>query len=495
MRKLNRLLFNVSLFALMPAIAGAAGTYYNGNMYQNPQMRYGQNNGGFYNSYGAGRGYGYNSAMQTMGTRKTTTTTTTAVKKKNQKSGNVSNVKSGFQLNVGAAHEFADWNFEMKNAGSKLRYDGLRWNVIDGSAAYYFGGSVPMQIKAGARYGIQYGEISMIDDDISSEKMWETLELNVDGSREYAVTGMPAMSVGTGRDGTQMGFNAQFGLTDLFKIGNLKITPSIGYRYLQYKLETKNNYGLMVDILNSDSFVNCVEVQPGEIQCSPYVGFANNSGTVFGFAGFATDENGNLLVDDNDAFIIYNDTSASRLDVGNTYYYEQAGTSHSYETTWMGPYLALDMEYTINENNLINMGVEFGLPMYNSKGDQPYRFDWAHPTSVEDEAGFGDAYHLGLNGNWSTRVSDSISLNFGFTYDYYNASGADASTYLNVAKYEETLNAYLDLYDQDRLTDEGIAYLQELQNLKAGGWKLKTTGEIESIYKSMGIRVGLNVKF
>lgn len=500
MKKLSRILFNVSIFAMFPVIAGAAGTYYNGNMYQNPQ-RYGTNGGGFYNSYGAGRGYGYNQAMQNMGTRKTTTTTTTVAKKKTKKSGMVSNSKQGFNLGANVSHEFADWDFKMKNAGSKLEYDGLRWNVVSGEGVYYFGDSIPMQVKAGARYGTQYGEISMMDDDISSEKMWETIAFLVFDPNtgldktEYAITGTPAVSVGTGKGGSQFGFNAAFGLTDFFKFGNMKITPSIGYRYLKYKLETKDNYGLMLDILTSDSFVNCVEVQNGEIQCNPYIGFADADGEVFGFAGFAVDVDGNLMTNADGSFIILNDQTATQLDVGNTYYYEQSGVSHSYETTWMGPYLALDMDYVINDNNLVNMGVEFGLPVYNSKGNQPYRFDWAHPTSVEDKGDFGDAYHIGLNGMWATRVTDSIFLNFGFTYDYYHVSGASATTYLNAARYEDILYAYQYYYDTDQLTDEGLAYLQELKALKSNGWKTESKSEIESVYKSMGIRVGLNVKF
>ena len=516
MKKLSRFLFNVSVFALMPAIAGAAGTYYNGNMYQNPQNRYGANAGGFYNNYGNsargyGQSYGYGQNMNnTMGVRKTTTTTTTTTRKKAAKANTAA--KSGFQLDVGLSHEFADWDFEMKKSGSKLHYDGLRWNVIDGEAAFYFGGSMSMQVKAGAKYGMQYDEIAMVDDDISSEKMWDSMVLNVGGTNEGAVNGTPALSVGTGTNGTQMGFNAEFGLTDLFKIGNLKVTPSIGYRYLKYKVETKKNYGLTVDVLNSETnFVNCIEVQGGEIQCSPYVGFADANGYVLNsglgsngeyiyfsdsFAGFKSvpvyNESSQIVGYKN---VIFNNTAAARLDLGETYYYEQSGTSHSYETTWMGPYLALNMEYTINDNNLVNLDVEFGLPMYDSKGNQPYRFDWAHPTSVEDKGDFGDAYHLGLNGNWSTKLSDSIALVLGFTYDYYHVSGATAKTYLNATYWQGELDDFQTLYNNGDLTAAGEEYLEELKDLKASGWKIESKSEIESIYKSMGIRLGLNVQF
>ena len=69
MKKLSLFLVNVSIMAAMPVIANAAGTYYNGNLYQNPQSRYGAGNGGYYNSYGAGRGY----SQQTTTVRTTTT--------------------------------------------------------------------------------------------------------------------------------------------------------------------------------------------------------------------------------------------------------------------------------------------------------------------------------------------------------------------------------------------------------------------------------------
>ena len=202
-----------------------------------------------------------------------------------------------------------------------------------------------------------------------------------------------------------------------------------------------------------------------------------------------------MATNEDGSYIILNNTTASQIDVGNTYYYEQSGTSHSYETTWAGPYVALDMEYAIDNKNIVNMGLEFGLPIYDSKGDQPYRFDWAHPTSVEDKGDLGDAYHLGLNGNWATKISDNMSLNIGFVYDYYYVNGADATTYLNASEYQTVLNEYQYYYNQDMLTDEGIAYLQELQALQANGWSTESKSEIESIYKSMGIRVGLNIKF
>ena len=484
MKGFSRILLGATLVSVLPLVADAAGTYYNGNLYKNP------NSGGFYNNYGAGRGYGQNT--QNLGVKKTTTVQTT--KKTTAKKVNAAR-KQGFQLGVDVAHEFADWDMDMKTAGSNLHYDNLRWNVLSGEAAYYFGDSFPLQIKVGGRYGIQFGDSPMIDDDVTSGHMWEYQNWVLGGNTEQVLVGTPALSVGTSKGGKQYGFNAAFGFTDLFGNNRVKFTPSIGYRYFKHIVETKSNYGLMVQVLTSDTnpaYVNCVEVQAGEVQCSPYIGFANASGVVYDVAGLTpqVDDAGNFI-----GYVVQNNSGAALLDVGETYYYEQAGTSHKYKTTWAGPYIGLDMEYTINDDNVVNAGLEFGLPTYESDGDQPYRFDWAHPTSVKDKGDFGDAYHLGFNAMWSTAVSSSVMLSLGMTYDYYHVKDASATTYLNKAYYQDILTGYEIAYNNDDLTPEGIEYMLYLQDMKARGWTTKSNKEIESVYKSMGIRLGLTAKF
>ena len=482
MKRFYMSLLSVSIMAMMPVIAGAAGTYYNGSVYQN-QQRYSNNSGGYYNTYGSGRGY--DQGMQTMGTQKYSA-------QKSKKSAKSNATKQGFYLDLGASHEFASWDFEMNKAGSQLRYDNVVWNVISGDAVYYFGAETPVQINVGAKYGKQFGETSMIDDDISNGAY---------GYIDYApgrVSGY-AMSVGTSDGGTQMGFNAALGLTDFFKAGNLKITPSVGYRYLKYELSTKKNSGLTMDVFMGNSthpLTNCIEVG-GEMQCDPYIGFL--VGSQIEVSGRGEYEDGTLT----DIIV---PSGATYLTLGDTYYYTQAGTSHKYETEWAGPYVALDMEYAINNNNLVNAGVEFGLPMYTSTGDQPYRVDWAHPKSVEDKGSFGDAYHLGLNAAWSTAITDAVMFSLGLTYDYYNVKNADATTYMNQAFYT---NQVTDLTNYIAyLTNQGAnanliaAYQAQLADAQedfdyysARNWKLESKDEIKSIYSSMGIRMGINIKF
>lgn len=509
MKGFSRILFGATIVSLLPVVAGAAGTYYNGNLYQNPQARYGAmtgNGGGFYNNYGGGRGYGQNMVMQSMGTSKNTTTNAQTTRMTTTKQATSQSQKQGFRLGVDVEHEFANWNFEMNQTGSKLHYDNLRWNIVNGEAAYYFGGSTPMQIKIGGRYGVQYDESSMNDDDISNGGTWFFYS---DGSTQR---GTPSLSVGTSKDGTQYGFNASFGLTDFLNLGHVKITPSIGYRYFKYKVKTKNNNGLRIDIINNQAtLVNCLD-RDGEILCEPFIGFVNSSGDIVGYGHLATDTDGAFILDNTNSYVVEN-VDQPYINVGNTYYYEQPGVSHSYETEWAGPYIALDMEYQINNDNFVNAGLEFGLPIYESKGDQPYRIDWVHPNSIEDKGDFGDAIHLGFNAMWSTALSDSVMLSLGMTYDYYRVKDVDAKTHLSAAWYEPDYEVLVSEYnavkvaydaavaggslDQD-LADEMAYYSAELAEwsaIRAAGWTTELKNEIESVYKSMGIRLGLNVKF
>ena len=492
MNKIKSVLLNAVMFVVLPGIAGAAGTYYNtGNLYQ---QRYGNGNSGYANTNYANASYGMQS---------TRTTTTRTVKKKSSSSQRKSSsgAKQGFVLGGGLAHETATWNFEMNTAGSKLRYDDIAWNVIDGYGTYYFGDSMPMQIKIGARYGMQYGDSPMLDDDISKGGYMAMTWTDEGGNILGYQTGH-ALSVGTSKGGSQMGFNAAFGLTDFFAWGRAKITPSFGYRYLKYKLTTEQNYGVAIDIFESTGnhpYITCISGYLGEIQCDPFLLFYSSNGeiTITGRV-----EDGGVITDIIQLPAISGFNTIG-VGTGGTYYYEQSGTSHEYTTTWAGPYVALDAEYVVDNSNIITGGIELGLPVYTSEGDQPYRYDWAHPKSVEDSGGLGDAIHLGLNANWKTSITDSAMLTLGFTFDYYKVSGATARTYLNGAYYTELYNAYLDAYNtgtaNGTLSDYEAALLNEeldtLEAYRAAGWKLESSSEIESVYKSMGIRLGVEVKF
>lgn len=495
MKSLSRLVLHSSLFALLPIIANAAGTYYTG-YYQNPQQSYSTQNYAQrqttgYNSYSSyNRSYtspnyspsSYSSSRYSNTQQQATKTASTAP------AATVGNTKSGFWANAGVSREMAMWQFDMKESGSILHYDNISWNVLDLNAGYAFDlGKSKMQIDAGFKYGMQAGESYMVDDDVTNGGYFITQWINADDNSVIGNQLGHALSVGTSQGGSMMGFNAGIGLVDFFKIGNLKFTPSVGYRYLSYNLTTEKNYGLSVDT------GQCVDVGSGEIQCNPIIIIHYDNGTQE-VLWYAKDEN-------NDGFWDIAD-GANGINPGGTYFYQQPGTSHDYDVSWAGPYVAVDMDYDINENNAVNGRVELGLPGYKATGDQPYRFDWQHPKSVEDEAGMGSALHLGLAANWTTAITNSVALSIGLTYDYYSVNGADAKTYLNGDYYMDWYNAILNsgLYENEEAMlnpETGSAEAINIKNLETQcpGWVCSANGEIEAFYKSMGIRVGVNAKF
>ncbi len=510
------LILKFAVVAVLPGMAHAAGTYYSGN-YSSPQRNYATN--GF-----AGRQQNTSYSRDTTYTRTRTGVvpndnayignsyqnytrvvgTDTQTKQTRINTQNRQN-EQGFSLNAALLHEFANWNFSMNDAGSMLHYDNIRWNVFDATGKYKFSaGSTPMQIEAGFKYGMQFGDSTMVDDDITNGGYvvtewndWHDDNGNKEiDSGELTYLGQQvghSLAIGTSNSGSMLGFNVGFGLTDAFKVGAARVTPSAGFRYFKYKLETKQDYGLTVDT------GYCETVAGGdETQCDPILIFYDsNSNTQQVLWEHGENWNGYWEIP----------AGETHVSTGGTYMFKLPGTSHSYETTWMGPYLALDLDYDINAYNTVNARVEVGLPKYTSTGDQPYRSDWKHPKSVEDEGKFGDAWHVGLGANYMTALTDSVALSIGFTFDYYTLSGGSASTYLNGAYYNEIYNTLLQYYIDENPTwssSEVEAWMREndptVMNIvemekECSGWVCKVDNEIESVYKSMGIRVGIQAKF
>lgn len=520
MKKMSYLLSSGVLLALCGIDAHAAGTYYDGRVYTSPQMRYSQQaysprtTSTAYSQQGVS---GYNRNKYSAYVNQSSRTVQGGDVKKQQKSQYAAGDQEGFKLGAGISRQTAMWQFEMKDSGSILHYDNVDWNVFDVNAGYVFNaGNTSIQIAAGVSYGVQAGESTMVDDDITNGGYFVTewvngqkcLQTDAQGNCiQYEHLGNQignALSIGTSKDGSMLGINAGIGLKDFFKWGNLKITPSVGWRYLKYTLETHNNRGLSVDTYDGQG--GCFTV-PGsnEVQCDTVFIFYDSAGNQYLAHRVDTTTDGDQYDGDINSYdevplpsggngVVYEYVSA-----GGTYYYAQPDVSHKYEVEWSGPYFALDMLYDINQNNMVNAYLELGLPSYTATGDQPYRFDWQHPKSVEDKTGVGGAFHLGLGANWATAITDSVTLSVGVTYDYYSVSDADAKTYLNedyyMGIYNNLLNNKYAGDEEQMLQKDSIARnIVSLQE-ECPGWVCTANGEIESFYKSMGIRLGISAKF
>ena len=256
MGKLPQFLFRCSLLAIAPVAAQAAGTYYSGytGTYQSPQtsyasQTYAQRQTGYSRQYSNNYYSTPSSYASRYNTGSATTNTTTAQKSAAQATTSASSSKkTGFWVDAGITHEMGQWQMEMNQSGSILSYDNVGWNVLDVTGGYSFNvGNTTMQVDAGLKYGMQWGESVMYDDDITNGGYLVTTWINAENSSEIGDQIGHALSIGSSQGGNMLGFNIGFGLTDVFKWGNVSITPSVGYRYLKYKLETENNYGLSVD--------------------------------------------------------------------------------------------------------------------------------------------------------------------------------------------------------------------------------------------------------
>lgn len=533
MSKLSGFLCKCSLFVLIPVAANAAGTYYTGG-YQSPQTRY--NSSAFSNntaarstagvsSYNQARynSAGYNTSYNSSYSNRYAQNSRTANQSRSQQYSQMQpgaqsgGVDKGFYIDAGLAYKMGTWQFDMNSAGSKLHYDNLSWGVFDIQAGYTFSvGNTKMVFDAGFEYGMQLGESTMIDDDITNGGFmyaeWPDDTIAGVNYAEY----LHSLSIGTTKDGDMLGLRAGIGLKDFFTWGRVKVTPSIGWRHLNYKLETTNNYGSTIATVEGND--GCVSVD-GMTQCWPAIAFFHvvNPGTQDAYAQYSFGKFQYIDMDgDEYADVIgipLNVSGEQYVDVPESLYFHQSDVSHSYDVTWTGPYLAMDMLYDINVHNSVTARVELGLPMYKATADQPYRTEWQHPKSIEDTGDFGSAIHFGLGANWRTALTDKVSLSLGVTYDYYNVSNATADTYLNPeyyqAVYNSILSAYIEEFGQDNAEnymlngfkgDDGKLYAPDyeavyINDVRNNGWKDTMKDEINSFFQSLGVRVGLNIRF
>ena len=364
-----------------------------------------------------------------------------------QQQGGPGRTQEGFSWTAGLSHLTTSYGFDMNTVGSVLEWSDVSWNVFDASGRFVQDG---WMFEGGFRYGMQHGTSRMTDDDVTHGGVF----VNLGDPTNQIWAQQRILSIGESRNGSMFGFNAGIGLTDKLALGRFRVTPSVGWRHLNYTLTTENNHAIAV------TGNSCID-EAGQRWCPVGILTQNPDGT------FVTDGQGNLVYDiqPGDAFSVF-----------------QPGVSHRYDVTWSGPYVALDFESDINANNRIEGRIELGLPGYHAIGDQPFRTDWGQP--VEDRAGIFGATHIGLSANYVTAITDSLMLSIGVNYDSYRVRGADATTFLNRNHFHD-------------LVDNGFMTQGELDDLLAEcpNYQCELRGEVNSFFRSIGFRIGLASRF
>jgi hypothetical protein len=388
----------------------------------------------------------------------------------------------------------------MNEAGSILNYSDIAWNIFDLRGGYRLNNIL---IDGGLSLGMQNGTSVMTDDDISMGG----LIADIDGSLT-TFTSTKVLSIGESSDGSLFGMHVGVGLTNRLAFGNTRITPSVGWRRLNYELRTSKNHGLMVTTgIDQNS---CVNDEFGQLFCVP---------VIWGWSGSTANEpiGVTLLppVSSGEGMGTWwaMPSGTSWISTGDTFSFFQPGHSHIYEVTWSGPFLALNFESDLNENNFVEGRVELGFPSYHAQGRQPYRFDWSQSPSVEDRAPIFGATHLGLSASWTTMLNRNWGISLGLNYDFYQVKGAEANTYLNGDFWTDILNViycgsndfnnctfpfgettdgfFPDLMFENNDTAASIAALYSYCH----GWTCRMQNEVNSFYRSVGIRLGITGRF
>jgi hypothetical protein len=468
--------------------------------YQSPQ-RYYSAGSGYYQPQNRGTsGYnGGNYYQRTQGGSQSGGYGGASSQQRRQSAAAPAAASQGFYLSGGISRQYSQWNFDMKSTGSVLNYSDVAWNVLDVKGGYKYGSWV---IDGGLQYGMQSGSTKMTDDDITNGGMATSYDgKDASGNPITFTTNTRVLSIGESSKGSLFGVNAGVGLANKFGFGNVRLTPSVGYRMFNYKLNTSNNHGLSV----ADNW--CNDKGNGEKQCPAFSWIWDGSAS--SGAGMTS---GNPDSDDGYSWWHVSDSGTVYVSNGDTFSFSQSGKTHVYDVSWNGPYAAVDIESELGAGGRVDARVELGLPGYHSKGDQPYRPDWQHPTSVEDSKKMFGAMHLGLLASWTTMMGQNFGLTIGLTYDYYSVKGADAKTYINEGFYTDILkqiygdgtawggvesNMYNPIDSGDALVDghPTAISIKDLYESCGKSWTCTMKSEVNSFYRSVGIRVGLAGKF
>ncbi|MDR0449560.1 MAG: hypothetical protein LBG89_03855 [Rickettsiales bacterium] len=474
------------LFGFIGAIVSfsavhAAGTYYNygansyGN-YANSQASGVQNRAGQQNrmsqQFGAGGGYSQYSPQgqqQYLPQNQQASRFGGQQAQQQQQNNNGGQIfGNGFTLTAHAGYDNSDFGFSMNETQSEINFNNMTWMKFGGTAGYEFAvGGVKLEVKGGFEIGSQGESGSITDDDMSQGGVFvgyagfnqtpsaPTISLYspaVNGNQPvYFGVSQLIFGVGEQGQGTSLGAFASIGMGDGFQIGeSVKIKPSVGYRHEQFKAIGQNMMTMAVQALIVDDREIGL-LKDVATNCNGCQIVLTIDGETYFFGGWV------------EGFDDYGEPFF--LTLSEAAYLE--GVTHEYNVSWSGPFLATDIEMKTAQNSGFNLRLELGFPGYTAEADQPYRADWAHPTSIKDSAPIFSGLHYGLNLKYTAGLTDNIAVNLGWNWDYYKVDGADAETFYA----------------------PGSFGYQEF------GKSSKLAKEVNARYRTSGVRAGLTAKF
>jgi hypothetical protein len=106
------------------------------------------------------------------------------------------------------------------------------------------------------------------------------------------------------------------------------------------------------------------------------------------------------------------------------------GTTHIYNTTWSGIYLALELEKQMTYTDKLRFYGQVSMPRYSSEGIWPNRTDWQQNPSFIDE-GSTDSIAYRLEMEYTYHLNENLHLNLKADWDYFFVGAISGTLFVN----------------------------------------------------------------
>ena len=396
-----------------------------------------------------------------------------------------------FNVYGGYNRRFADFEFRT-GVNSVLEWDDMVFNEFTVGARYNFS-LRNFDLMAYGEY--TYGDMAHGG-------------LSMDYDLEPYTTLNPGDGIFTVSVGDQSGHTDHFrfgmGARHIWDIGGWKLTPIIGYEIFKHNLKMSDHYypnqGVYIPLMTDAGNYVFGYTDPADLTTYFYsvpVGSSVDSnwyqvcmspedikvvgdttGGVGGFLGNVTStEDWVSTLGDVPWGVPYGECVV----IGGDGPILIDGTTHIYNTTWSGFYVALEIEKQMTLADKLRLYMQFSLPKYSSEGTWPRRDDWQQNPSFIDEGSNG-SYAYAFELEYDYRLSERLQLALKAETNYFHVGRIPGKLY--VAPYSEFVAYEDDLGNVSYVLETTAAHTENItDSLKEANWQ------------SFGLHLGVKYSF
>lgn len=335
------------------------------------------------------------------------------------------NKQNDIVLTAAYGRKFADFQFET-GVQSILEWDDMIINEVTFHAEKDF------QVRNYNMFA--FGEYSYGILSSGGLSMDYDLKPYNDANPQY---GIFTISMG-GQTGKMQDMKFGVGARHIWDIAGWKISPIIGYQIFKHDLKMDNhiypNPAVYIPLMNQygdyiygDTTGNYYSVTPGtavpddyyQVCMSPeYLGLAASDPITH---SPVIDADGNLLTTTYDPLYTYQPWGVAPGEcvvLGGDGMIIVEGTTHIYNTTWSGIFLALEIEKQLTYIDKLRFYAQVSMPHYKSEGIWPNRTDWQQNPSFVDEGDNG-AMQYQMEMEYIYQFSDRLQLSLKADMSYF----------------------------------------------------------------------------